>query len=1344
MINLFLLSRRLPCSTPTPGNTLSSAASVCSGANFTLTIQNSTPGSGVTYQWQSADDAGFTVNVANLGTSASQVTNQTSAKYYQCLVTCSTGPSTVASNGLQVTMNTFLSCYCVGTANCAGGDHVTSVNFNTGVINNASGVCLGSGGNSAYSDYSAQSANVTTGNTYPLSVSVANGGTEYAGVWIDYDQSGVFDASEFTNIPLTLSGTWNGTVNITIPGAAVSGTTRMRVRSKYSTAITATEACAAFSYGETEDYTIVVSAPLPCSGTPAPGNTIASSNSICAGGSVNLSLQNATPGTGVTYQWYNSGGPIIFANSATYTTPALFAGELYYCDVTCASATGTSNNTSIAIVPTPVGGTATGPLTGVTYQNLSYSVSGTTGSLQWQFSTTAIGGPYADIPGQTTASLNITANGGGTYYVRCKAFNAGCTDDFSTVITTVVSVDGDNVCSAIPLSLGLNGPYTNVGATTEVGEVGPPGTGFTVQTGWGSGQLPSNSVWFSFVAPPSGRVSIGNHTSLNLWDNQFALWAAESCSPFGGFTLIAANDDSTVSASPFKAWIAPVCLVPGDTYYLQVDGFGTGTNTSWGINLIQEASIVTPTITGTLAFCAGGSTTLDAGAYASYLWNTGATTQTISPNTAGAFTVTVTDVNGCIGTSPSVSTTVNPLPTPSITGTLVFCAGGSTTLDAGAGYSGYIWNTGATTQTISPNTAGSFTVTVTDGNGCSGSASVSTTVNPLPTAVISGDANICTGGSTNLTINFTGTAPWLYAINGGTPVSTSSNPETVSVSPVANTVYTITSLSDVNCSGSGTGSATVTVSFAVPAGGCSITSIPVSGCVTNVVSVSTNVVPGAESYTWSAPAGCLINGLASPQTTGSNTVSITLGTLPGNSSGWQICVFAANACGQTNTSCSWIRGSLSTPAAITGSTVACPNTGPVNYSTLAVIGATSYSWTITGDASVTGTGTTGAVTFGPAFTTGQLCVRALLPCGYQSAQRCMTIANGTPLLGSMIGTFTVCPGATNVAYSVPPSIGATSYTWTVPAGATITGGQGTNAITVTFGPTYTGSNICVYATSTCGIQSLLRCRTVASNKPNTPGNIVGASTGVCGQTISYSVAAVAGATSYTWSITGGAVFGTPNGSTSIDVVYPGGYTTGQLCVTANNGCGSSTARCVAIKGTPANPGVITGPTTVCANDASVAYSIAAVAGATSYVWTLPTGATFVSGQGSVSIVIDYGVVGGAITVVASGSCGVSGTRTLAITMNCKLSSSTLPGATVNAYPNPVSTQLNVELDAIAAGTYSVELIDVAGRVIYATEMVATVGLNNNTIDVATFAKGVYTLSVKNAEGFAKQIRVAVQ
>ena len=1205
-----------PCTTPAPGNTVSSAASVCSGANFTLSVQNSTPGATVTQQWQSADDAGFTVNLVNLGTATTQVTNQTTAKYYRSQVTCSVGPVTVPSNPLLVGMNSnycFCTAYCASNATNSADTKIDSIKVDGVGFGSLATVC------ETYTLTTTAGYSWDQGTTH--SMRIRNGScsgvhyTAYYSVYADWNQNGVFtDPGETvqTGGPTTALNTISD-FNFTVPALATLGATRMRV--VLQEAIVPPPACGTYLYGETEDFCISITAPPACSGTPTPGNTVASSSTVCAGGSVNLSLQNPTVGTGVTYQWQSSADNITYSNVAgtlsTYTTNPLVSNTYFRGEVTCSTgpSIGYSNSQLISITTPPVGGTASGPLTGVTYQNLAYSVTGTTGNLQWQFSTTGIGGPYADIPLETTAALNITANAGGTYYVRSKASNAGCTDAFSNVITTVVSVAGDNVCSALPLALGLNGPYTNVGATTEGGEVGPPGTGFTTQTGWGLGQLPSNSIWFTFVAPPSGRVSIGNHTSLNLWDNQFALYSASACSPFGGFTLIAANDDSTVSSPPYKAWIAPVCLVPGQTYYLQVDGFGSTTNASWGINLISEASI-------------------------------------------------------------------------------------------------------------------------------------------LPTASISGSAEICAGGNTNLTLNFTGTAPWTYSINGGAPQSTSNNPETVNVAPASTTVYTITSLGDNSCpGGSGivSGSATVTVTNAPPASSTTVALPTPDACVGDVVVFSTNVVPGATSYTWSAPAGTLIDGSVSPYTTNSNTVNVTLGAVAPNSSGWLICAFASNACGITNTNCKFIRGVLSAPSPITGSTIACASSGPDNYSITAVAGASSYLWTITGDASVTGTGTVGAVTFGPAFTSGSLCVRALLPCGYQGPQRCLAIANGTPILGVMTGTFTVCPGTNGVAFSVPPSLGATTYNWTVPTGATVASGAGTNSITVNFGPTYTIGNVCVTAQSVCGATSLPRCKTVASITPGTPGNFTtGATSGVCGQTITYSINSVSGATGYTWTAPAGASLASANGTNTIDIAFSPGYTTGNVCVTADNACGSGTPRCVLVKGTPSNPGVITGLNSVCANDAGVGYSIAPLFGATGYLWTVPSGATIVSGQGTTAIIVDYGANGGTIGVTASGTCGNSGTRTLIVAMNCRVSSSTLPGASVNAYPNPVSTQFNVELNAINAGTYTVELMDLAGRVIYSDVITATEGINNAVIDVATYAKGVYTMSVRNSDGFAQQIRVVVE
>src|SRR6185503_7677441 len=169
-------------------------------------------------------------------------------------------------------------------------------------------------------------------------------------------------------------------------------------------------------------------------------------------------------------------------------------------------------------------------------------------------------------------------------------------------------------------------------------------------------------------------------------------------------------------------------------------------------------------------------------------------------------------------------------PTSVISGTTTICNGGSANLTidfTGAAPWTYSINGGTpvTTsndpETVSVNPSSTTTYTVSslsyanctaDGGDMTGSATI--TVNPRPTSLISGTTTICNGGSANLTIDFTGAAPWTYSINGGTPVTTSNDPEIVSVSPSSTTTYTVTSLSDANCTADGgdmTGSATITV-----------------------------------------------------------------------------------------------------------------------------------------------------------------------------------------------------------------------------------------------------------------------------------------------------------------------------------------------------------------------------------------------------------------------------------------------------------------------------------------------------------------------------------------------------
>ena len=152
-----------------------------------------------------------------------------------------------------------------------------------------------------------------------------------------------------------------------------------------------------------------------------------------------------------------------------------------------------------------------------------------------------------------------------------------------------------------------------------------------------------------------------------------------------------------------------------------------------------------PTVTVSVSagtICVGESTTITASGASSYSWSNGSTGNsiTVSPTATTTFTATGTDSNGCTNTG-ATTITVNALPTVEITGTLTYCAGSTTTLTATAGLSSYLWSTGATTQAINV-TAGSYTVTGTDSNGCSAtSAASAVTELPLDSATVSYSAS---------------------------------------------------------------------------------------------------------------------------------------------------------------------------------------------------------------------------------------------------------------------------------------------------------------------------------------------------------------------------------------------------------------------------------------------------------------------------------------------------------------------------------------------------------------------------------------------------------------------------
>ena len=281
-----------PCSgTPVPGNSLSTLSTACAGTNFTLSLQNCIPGTGVTYQWQSAASAaGPWTDIAG-ATSSTLSRNHSASTFYRCNVTC--GGNTGVSTPVQVALTPASACYCVpATSDCTDSDVITRVRLST--LDNAS-ACSPAG----YANYTASVAApiVYSGAANPIIVTTPTIWSEAVGVWIDYDRNGQFDAAEFTNVGTNAGNGGNIANNIVIPASALTGVTRMRVRVRFGTTLfTAANACLGYAFGETEDYNVNIQPCVTGLFTTPPAST-----SVTCGNNATFSV--AATGSLLTYSW---------------------------------------------------------------------------------------------------------------------------------------------------------------------------------------------------------------------------------------------------------------------------------------------------------------------------------------------------------------------------------------------------------------------------------------------------------------------------------------------------------------------------------------------------------------------------------------------------------------------------------------------------------------------------------------------------------------------------------------------------------------------------------------------------------------------------------------------------------------------------------------------------------------------------------------------------------------------------------------------------------------------------------------------------------------------------------
>ena len=662
------------------------------------------------------------------------------------------------------------------------------------------------------------------------------------------------------------------------------------------------------------------------------GHTISvSSTSVCVNG-LNPVVTFSNLGGGSLYPTFyysvNSGPSQSVSNNpsfATVSVPTTTAGTFVYtlfgsanmCDV------GPIQSVTVVVKPLP---TASISGTASVCKNATSPVitfTGTNGTAPYTFTYKINGGANQTVSSGAgaTATVSVPTNTTGTltYSLVSVSSAAGCSQNQtgSAVVTVnplpTAGISGtttlcQNAASPVITFTGANGtaPYT-----------------FSYNINGGATQtLSSGSASTATVSVPTSVA--------------------------GTFTYNLLSVSSAVGCSQAQTGAATITINPAATASI------SGTTT-----LCQNA--VSPTITFTGANATGPymfTYKINGGANQT-ISSGGGTTATISvpTSTAGTFTyslVAVSGANGCLqNQTGSAVITINPAPSASVSGTTVLCQNDAAPLITFTGTNGaapytFSYNVnGGITQTISSgssstatiavptSTSGLFTynlLDVSNANSCSqvqtGSATV--TINPMPSAVISGTATLCQNGA-SATVTFTGangTAPYTfyYALNGGSiqTLSSGSSSTAMITVPTGNTgtfSYDLSSISSGGCSQPQTGSAVITINPAPSASISGTTTICQNDASPDITFTGMN---GTIPYTFSYQ----VNG-GTTQTVSSGSGSTATISVPTNSSGAVIYhllgISDAGSCSQTQSDSAVVTVNASPGATITGNAAVCQN-----------------------------------------------------------------------------------------------------------------------------------------------------------------------------------------------------------------------------------------------------------------------------------------------------------------------------------------------------------------------------------------------------------------------------------